>query len=201
MGSIEPVHIDPRPAVFLDRDGTLIEEVNFLSKVEDLRLFSETSSAIERLKNAGFLLIVVTNQSGIGRGFYTVDDMDAIHRAMSMQLDGMIDAFFHCPHLPDALCQCRKPSLGMIEEAEQIFNIDRAASWMIGDKALDIELGRRALMQTVLVSTGYGANVNAQHEANPDFFVENIGDAASVILADHARPKSSSNRSISSSPK
>ena len=96
-----------QPAVFLDRDGTLIEEVNYLSRVEDLRLFPFTANAVKLLKDAGFLIIVVTNQSGIGRGIYTEADMHAVHEAIQAELSGAIDAFYFCPHLPDAGCKCR----------------------------------------------------------------------------------------------
>lgn len=183
MGSIEHGEIIATPAVFFDRDGTLIEEVNFLSKVEEMRLFGETFSALKRLKDAGFLLIVVTNQSGIGRGFYSVTDMDRIHTAMQEKLDGMIDAFYYCPHLPDAGCECRKPRLGMIRLAERDHSIDIGRSWMIGDKALDINFGINAALSTILVSTGYGKSVKVTNEVLPNHFASSIGQAASIILS------------------
>ena len=108
-----PVH----KAAFIDRDGTLIEEVNFLSRVEDLQIFPFTLKALTLLRANGFKIHVVTNQSGIGRGIYTEQDMQAIHRQMTMDLPGLIDSFHFCPHLPDAGCRCRKPDTGMIEEA------------------------------------------------------------------------------------
>ena len=128
-----------RPAVFLDRDGTLVEEVNYLSRVEDLALFPFTRDALTSLKEAGYLLIVLTNQSGIGRGIYTEDDMHLIHEHIQERTDGLIDAFYYCPHLPNANCECRKPRLGMIDAATEAFDIDLARSWMVGDKSLDVE--------------------------------------------------------------
>src|SRR5688572_16257077 len=113
-----------RPAVFIDRDGTLIEEVNYLSRVEDLRLFPYSHEAVNLLKKSGFLIIVVTNQSGIGRGIYEPDDMQAIHDKIQEQLSGAIDAFYFCPHLPCDGCTCRKPNPGMIESASNDFDID-----------------------------------------------------------------------------
>src|SRR5215204_4676690 len=108
-------------AAFVDRDGTLIEEVNFLSKVEDLRLFPFTFESVKLLKDAGFLVIVVTNQSGIGRGIYDEAAMNAIHDEIQSQLGGMIDGFYFCPHLPCDSCACRKPKLGMLESAMRDF--------------------------------------------------------------------------------
>ena len=134
---------DKRPAVFLDRDGTLVEEVNYLSRVEDLRIFPFTVEALRLLRQAGFLTIVVTNQSGIGRGIYTEAAMHSIHHAMDAELPGLIDKYFFCPHLPDAGCECRKPGSGMFDAADRSFEIDRQRSWMVGDKLLDIEAGRR----------------------------------------------------------
>ena len=125
------------PAVFVDRDGTLIEEVNFLSRVEDLRLFEFSASAVRSLKEAGYLVIVVTNQSGIGRGIYTESAMNQIHDQIQQEVAGEIDAFYFCPHLPDEGCVCRKPSLAMLETAQLDFNIDMERSWMIGDKKID----------------------------------------------------------------
>src|SRR5687768_11721102 len=133
-----------RPAAFIDRDGTLIEEVNFLSKVEDLSVFPYTPEALSLLKAHDFLIVVVTNQSGIGRSIYSEADMHAVHDAIQTRLDGMIDAFYFCPHLPDAGCKCRKPGLGMLQNAGQEFPIDLARSWMIGDKRIDVETGMNA---------------------------------------------------------
>ena len=109
-----------QPAVFLDRDGTLIEEVNFLSRVEDLRVFPFTADAVRLLKENGFLVIVVTNQSGIGRGVYDEAAMRSIHDQIQVELSGAIDGFYFCPHLPCDGCDCRKPELGMINAAAAV---------------------------------------------------------------------------------
>src|SRR5262249_18880092 len=103
-----------RKAIFVDRDGTLIQEVNFLSKIEDLKIFSFTEESVRILKKKNYLLIVVTNQSGIGRGIYTEADMLAVHDEIQRRLSNSVDAFYFCPHLPDDGCRCRKPGLGMI---------------------------------------------------------------------------------------
>jgi D-glycero-D-manno-heptose 1,7-bisphosphate phosphatase len=171
-----------RPAIFLDRDGTLIEEVNYLSHVEDLRLFPFSAEAVTQLKDAGFLIIVVTNQSGIGRGIYTEADMHAIHAAIQKELDGAIDAFYFCPHLPCDGCECRKPKLGMIEAAMRDVAIDLENSWMVGDKKIDVETGQAAGMSTALVLTGYGMQHDALLEVGPTLISADLGAAASELL-------------------
>lgn len=145
-----------RPAVFIDRDGTLIEEVNFLSRVDDLRIFPYAGEALRLLKENGYWIVVVTNQSGIGRGIYTEEEMHSIHDAMQAQLDGSIDAFYFCPHLPDEGCECRKPGLGMLNSAMRDLPIALEDSWMIGDKRIDVETGQAANIASALVRTGYG---------------------------------------------
>jgi len=172
-----------QPAVFIDRDGTLIEEVNFLSRVEDLRFFSYTEEAIRLLKESGFLIIVLTNQSGIGRKIFDEAAMHAIHQKIQMQLDGMIDAFYFCPHLPTAECVCRKPNIEMIEKARADFPIDLENSWMIGDKKLDIKTGFNAGIKTALVLTGYGKETAANLEKKPDLVAENLLEAVKLVVS------------------
>ena len=170
------------PAVFIDRDGTLIEEVNFLHRLEDLRFFSYTDEAVRRLKEKGFLVIVVTNQSGIGRKIYTVEDMNRIHVQIQKDLSRKLDAFYHCPHLPNEGCACRKPNLGMIEAALADFPIDLENSWMIGDKHLDVECGINAGVKTALVLTGYGRKHREKLKQKPDLIAETLLEAVEKIL-------------------
>lgn len=169
-------------AIFLDRDGTLIEEVNFLSRVEELRVFPFTHDALLRLKANGYLLVVVTNQSGIGRGVFGAEAMHSIHRQMQTELAGIIDGFHFCPHLPTAGCVCRKPNIGMIESAMVNLSIDLAKSWMIGDKKIDIETGFNAGLRTALVKTGYGLRHVKELDRQPDLIAENLSDAVDSIL-------------------
>lgn len=171
----------PQKAVFLDRDGTLIEEVDFLSRLEDLRVFPYTKRALELLKSNGFLLFVITNQSGIGRGIYEVNAMHAIHRQIQTELDGMIDAFYFCPHLPDAGCECRKPKLKMINEARDTFPIALEGSWVIGDKLLDVETARAAGMNAAMVRTGYGKAHELLLEFEPELIEDDLLSAAIAI--------------------
>ncbi len=173
----------PRKAVFIDRDGTLVEEVNYLSRVEDLRLFPFTVEAISQLKDAGFLLIVVTNQSGIGRGIFEESAMHEIHLAIQQQLSNAIDAFYFCPHLPCDGCGCRKPGLGMIDAAMKDFSIDLENSWMIGDKKIDVETGRKAGIKTAMVRTGYGSAHSGQLASEPLMIVDDLLEAAATITA------------------
>ncbi|MGB7068603.1 MAG: HAD family hydrolase [Pyrinomonadaceae bacterium] len=171
-----------RPAVFVDRDGTLIEEVNFLSRVEDLQLFAYTPAAISSLKRTGFLVIVVTNQSGIGRKLYGDAELHAIHDQIQDELNGQIDGFYFCPHLPTDGCACRKPNLGMIDAALGDFEIDLENSWIIGDKNLDVETGINAGIRTAMVMTGYGRNHLPTLGRAPDFVGETLLDAANEIV-------------------
>lgn len=172
-----------KPAVFLDRDGTLIEEVNFLSRVEDLRLFPYTLDAVKLLKDNGFLVIVVTNQSGIGRGHYSEAAMHAIHEQIQIELSGAIDGFYFCPHLPDAGCECRKPGTEMIRSAQSDFEIDLVNSWMVGDKKIDVETGRNRNMNSALVLTGYGSEHRDLLDFAPNLVAENLAEAATFIVA------------------
>ena len=168
-----------RKAVFIDRDGTLIEEVNFLSRLEDLRLFSYTDEAIRILKENGFLIIVVTNQSGIARKIFEEEAMHRIHE--QIQSDLKLDAFYFCPHLPTDGCRCRKPNLGMIEQASEKFAIDLENSWFVGDKAIDIETGFNAGIKTALVLTGYGEKAIKELKKKPDVVAENLLEAVKLI--------------------
>ena len=172
-----------QPAVFIDRDGTLIEEVNFLSRVDDLSIFPFTANAVNSLKDSGFLVIIVTNQSGIGRGVYTETDMHAIHDAIQVELAGAIDAFYFCPHLPDAGCSCRKPGLGMIESAVKDFESDLSRSWIVGDKNIDVETGQAGGFSTALVLTGYGEEHQSTIERPPEIVAANLGEAVDRIVA------------------
>ena len=171
-----------KPAVFIDRDGTLIEEVNFLARVEDLRIFAFTAKAIELLKARGFLVIVVTNQSGIGRKIYDEAAMNAIHERMQHSLGDAIDAFYFCPHLPDDGCRCRKPGLGMIDAARRDFDIDMSRSWMIGDKKIDVETGFNGGMRTAMVRTGYGSAHVAELERSPDIIAADLLNAVELLV-------------------
>ena len=169
-------------AIFIDRDGTLIEEVNFLSRIEDLRFFDYTDEAIKLLKKNGFLVVIVTNQSGVGRGIYTESAMHEIHGKIQTDLTEKIDAFYFCPHLPTDGCACRKPNLGMIEAAQRDFTIDLENSWIIGDKAIDVETGFNARIKTAMVLTGYGRKDIEKLTRKPDIVAETLLKVVEKII-------------------
>ncbi len=153
-----------RPAVFLDRDGTLNIEKEYLHRVEDWEWIPGAIEAIRRINRMGYLAIVVTNQAGVARGFYSEEAVHTLHDEVNAMLaaeGGRIDGFYHCPHHPEygpvRECACRKPEPGMLLAAQRDFGIDLSRSFMIGDKAIDVEAGRGAGATPVLVMTGYGA--------------------------------------------
>ena len=147
-------------AVFLDRDGTINVEKRYLYKPEDFEFIDGASEAIKQLNQLGYKVIVISNQSGIARGFYTITDVSKLHNHIDHELKkhgARIDAYYFCPHHPDygPKCNCRKPETGLIEKAVQDFYIDLTESWMVGDKASDIECAARAKIRAALVMTGY----------------------------------------------
>ena len=153
-------------AVFIDRDGTINEEKEYLYRTDDFAFIPGAPQAIRLLNEAGFLVIVVTNQSGVARGFYTEEDVHLLHRYIASQLEpfgARVDAWFYCPHHPAGRgsyalpCRCRKPLPGMLLEAAGRFNIDLESSIMIGDKLVDMEAGVAAGCRPILVRTGYGS--------------------------------------------
>ena len=170
-------------AVFIDRDGTLIEEVNFLHRVEELKFFSYTDEAVRLLKENGFLVVLVTNQSGVGRGIYSEAEMHAIHERIQNDLTEPLDAIYFCPHLPNAGCACRKPNLGMIEAALADLPIDLENSWMIGDKNLDVELGLNAGIKPIMVLTGYGEKHLPKLKRPPFAVAKNLLEAVKIVLS------------------
>ena len=172
--------MDERRAVFLDRDGTLMEEVNYCNDPKTVRVFSGTAGALQKLRQAGWLTVVVTNQSGLAKGKITPEQYEAVNAEFLSQVPEGIDAVYFAPDHPEKPTPRRKPGTGMLEEAAREFGIDLAQSWMIGDKAIDVECGRRAGCRTVLVRTGYGA---ALENTGADFVQEDVVAALEMILA------------------
>ncbi len=169
-----------RRAVFLDRDGTLMEEVNYCNDPKRVRVFPGTVGALQRLRHAGWLTVVVTNQSGLARGKISPEQYAAVNAEFLRQLPGGIDAVYFCADHPDSPTPRRKPGSGMLEEAARNHGIDLSRSWMIGDKEIDVECGRRAGCRTILVRTGYGAELE---NTGADFVHEDIVSASNMILA------------------
>ena len=167
-------------AVFIDRDGTIIEDADYCSHPKQVKAFPGVPEALRRLKSKGFKLIVITNQSGIGRGFFTVGQYRAVESEVSRQLGhGLIDATYYCPDLPTTKSIRRKPGPGMIFEAQREHRLDLRRSFFIGDKASDIGCGRNASVRTILVQTGYGTS---QINTGADWIARDIAHAADIIL-------------------
>jgi D-glycero-D-manno-heptose 1,7-bisphosphate phosphatase len=166
-------------AVFLDRDGTLMDEVNFCDDPSKVRAIPGAAESLAELSRRGWLNILVTNQSGIGRGLFTVAEYQAINAELFRQLGGVIDAAYFCPEHPDHATLRRKPGTGMIEEAKRDYKIEIELSWFIGDKDSDILCGRNAGCRTILVLTGYGRN---HRDCGAHFVARDIVEAAQMIL-------------------
>lgn len=181
-------------AIFLDRDGTLIREAEYLSDPAGVELLPGTVAGLKRLAGAGYKLIVVSNQSGVARGFFDEFSVIAVQTRLQdllAQQGVRLDRSYYCPHHPQGTveayqreCECRKPKTGMLQQARQEFDLDLAASWMIGDKTADIECGRAAGCGTVLVLTGYGEQSRRELSSRPpDLIVPDLDAAAQAILA------------------
>lgn len=169
-----------RQAVFFDRDGTLMEEVNYCADPSQVRVFPGVAVALRSLKDAGFLNIIISNQSGIGRGYFTEAQYQAVQRELLRQIgEGLIDAAYFCPDAPDAPSTCRKPEPGMLLDAARDFEIDLERSVMVGDKTSDIKCARHAGMRSILVATGYGLSQTCE----PDFRASGVPDADHWILS------------------
>ena len=168
------------PAVFFDRDGTLMEDVDYCGDPADVRVFTGAREALRRLKSAGFRLFIITNQSGIGRGYFTEQTYQSVDAELRRQIGAdLIEASYHCPHRPDEGCACRKPSPQLVIDAAGKHQIDLTRSFFIGDKASDIECGRAAGVRTILVSTGYGS----RQTCTPDWTAADLRGAADIVLA------------------
>jgi D-glycero-D-manno-heptose 1,7-bisphosphate phosphatase len=185
--------------VFLDRDGTVIEERGYLDRIEQLELFPWAPDAIRLLNRAGFAVVIVTNQAGIGRGMFDESFVDAVHAALDARLaagNARIDRYYFCPHHPEAtleryrhVCRCRKPAPGMIEQACRDLDIDLQQSVMIGDKWLDVTCGHAAGTRGILVRSGYGAD-QEEHPpagARADAILNNLMEAVGWALRNDAR--------------
>lgn len=176
-------------AVFLDRDGTINDEVEYLHEPDELRLIPGAAQAIRLLNQAAVPVVLVTNQAGIGRGYYSDTAMCALHRELAARLavgGAYLDAIYYCPHRPDDECDCRKPRPGMLLRAAAEHGIDLRRSFVIGDKISDLEAGRRAGSHTILVLTGYGREgwrAVQEGDFQPDHVGQDLLAAVYWILA------------------
>lgn len=154
-----------RRALFVDRDGTLNPDLHYLREADRLELFRGVGDALSLAREHGFLVICVTNQSGVGRGFYTREDVERIHARLNELLQphrARVDAFYYCPHTPETRCECRKPATLLFRQARDDWNIDMATSAIVGDRDLDVEAGRELGLLTAVVAT-------PGHEGDPSF--------------------------------
>ena len=174
--------------VFLDRDGTLIEEKNYLHRPEEVEFYPGVFGALRRLQQAGFVLVVVTNQSGVGRGYFGLENVDAVHQRMvaDCSREGvLLSHFYVAPEAPDQPSLGRKPSPKFLFDARDGFGIDLSASYMVGDKLIDLECGWNAgVHASILVRTGYGREVErcAGEKLCNAFIAEGLSQAADYIL-------------------
>ena len=175
-------------AVFLDRDGTLNVEKEYLRDPAELEILPGVPEALKRLQNARFKLFIVTNQSGIGRGYYTLDDMHRVNARLTglLALHGVrFEKIYFAPETPEAPSRGRKPSPQFLFDARDEFGVDLAESYMIGDKLIDLECGWNAgVKQSILVRTGYGVKIELESgdKLGPAIVVSGLADAAKLIL-------------------
>ena len=184
-----------RPAVFLDRDGTVNVEAGYIRELENLHLIPGAAEAIKGLNELGVLVVLVTNQSGPARGYYPESWISKLHERLGTLLaaeGAFMDALYYCPHLPEGSvpeftmnCYCRKPEPGMLLQAAQEHKIDLTHSFMIGDKATDVEVGQNAGTHTILLTSGYGQQVldgTYQHQVKPDYVFDTLLEAFEQVM-------------------
>lgn len=173
-----------KPFVLLDRDGTIIVERHYLSDPAQVELIPGAAQGLWEMQKMGLGLVAITNQSGIGRGYFSLARLTEIHQRMCQLLavEGVdLDRIYYCPHRPEDNCLCRKPLTGMVQLAAKELGFDPQHSFVIGDKPCDIELGQRVGATTFLVRTGYGAAIAAEGIVTPDYIVNDLEEAANKI--------------------
>ena len=180
---------DSKRAVFLDRDGTIIEDRDYLSRPEDVVIFPGTAAALKQLQDAGFLLFIVSNQSGVGRGYFTLAEVDSVNRQLIAELARAgvrFEKIYIAPEAPDQPSRGRKPSPQFLFDARDEFGVDLASSYMVGDKLIDLECGwNTGVKKSLLVRTGYGAKLEkaSLDKINKAMVVDDLAAAARWILA------------------
>lgn len=173
-----------RRFVILDRDGTIIVERHYLSDPAQVELIEGAAEGVRHLQAMGLGLVVLTNQSAIGRGMFDAARLEAVHRRMRelLKAEGIqLDGVYVCPHRPEDACACRKPKAGLLERAASALHFDAGESFVIGDKACDMALGRQVGAVTLLVRTGYGAQVAEDSMVKADYIVDDLTHAARII--------------------
>lgn len=189
-----------RPAIFFDRDGTLNEEVGYAGRAEDFHIFPVAPAAVRRVNQAGLAAVVITNQAGIARGLFPESAVETLHTLLRARLDAAgarLDAVYYCPHHPEGpvpaytrVCDCRKPQPGMLRRAARELDLDLAASWVVGDRRMDVAVAHAVGARAVLVKTGYGARELADGDvlaAQPDAIADDALAAVRAILRQDPR--------------
>jgi len=192
-------------AVFLDRDGTVNVDKEYLSSPDQLQLIPRSAAAIRELNILGTRVFIITNQSGVARGLFSEEDVLKVHdtlRALLKSEHAYVDDFFYCPHLPGSAdnrynkeCDCRKPKPGMLQQAERKYSVDLRRSFVIGDRCIDVATGKAVAAGTVMVSTGYGAKEIRECRNEPDFFAQDLLEGVKYVkekILDHERTLTSS---------
>ncbi len=188
-----------RPAVFIDRDGTISEEVGYVNHPSRYKVFPFAAEAVRRLNEAGWRAVLVTNQAGVARGYFAEEMIGAVHDILIRELareGARLDAIYYCPHHPSVGderyridCECRKPKPGLVFRAAGELEIDLAASWMVGDRDGDVEMARNAGLRAAFVLTGYGRGEweygRARWKHQPDLIAENLLEAVEAIVRDN----------------
>lgn len=168
------------PAIFLDRDGTLMHDADYCSRPDQVQIFDGVTDVLRQLKGAGYKIIVITNQSGIGRGFFTEKEYRAVEAELSRRLgNGLIDATYFCPDVPGQPSQCRKPAPGMVLQASREHDLDLSRSFLIGDKEIDAECAHNAGVRAIRVRTGFDTMTDG---SCADWVAEDLPAAAKIIL-------------------
>jgi D-glycero-D-manno-heptose 1,7-bisphosphate phosphatase len=168
------------PAVFIDRDGTIMEDCDYCSHPKDVRIFPGVIEALRCLKSQGFKLIIITNQSGIGRGLFTLDQYRVVEAEVLRQLgDALVDATYYCPDAPGQHSNCRKPAPGMVLQATREHPIDLSRSFLIGDKEIDVECAHNAGVRAIRVRTGIQCDVTG---SKADWVADDMPAAVQIIL-------------------
>jgi len=185
-----------RPAIFLDRDGTLVKDVHLLHRMEDLELYPDAGRSVKKINESDYLCFLITNQPVVARNLCDESGVREIHNKLETLLAeerAYLDDIYYCPHHPDSgfpgenpdfkiECECRKPKTGMVDKAAQEFNLDIASSWLVGDTTMDIQTGKNAGMRTILLRTGKGGK-DGKFDCAPDFFFDHLEGAVDFILA------------------
>ena len=175
-------------AIFLDRDGTINKEYPYISSVDQIKIPRPSIKGLSLLKSLGFKLFIVTNQSGVARGYFTLEKLHEIHEHLQKTLTQKgisLDEILFCPHHPDEKCTCRKPNGALIEKVQEKYQLNIRRSYMIGDNTCDVELGQKMGLKTILVLTGLGKKTIKVLQQEPDYVATHLFDAAQWIKKNH----------------